>query len=340
MKKYIILVLTVATTAVFAQTIRRVNNNPGVTGVNVYSSLQAAHDAASSNDVLLIEPSNTSYGNLTATKPLKIYGNGHFLWVNTELKADTRSSIVETIRFNTGSGGSELYGVAATQVIHVHGVSNVKIIRCMATSGGVNLTPANVANTTSTNISNIQIVGNYMNSVTVNAAAGYTISNVLVSNNILHNLVAETDPVIQNWVVRNNTFFSNNYLKLVNGILENNIFSAGTQTFLLTNVTASYNVAGNTLFSSGNGNQNNYAVAAEHIGAGTGISEDEAYMLKPGSPLKTAGSGGTEVGAFGGTTPYVVSAVPPIPSITGMVNSATGSNATPLQVTISVKANN
>lgn len=29
-----------------AQTIRRVNNNPGVTGTNIYSTLQAAHDAA------------------------------------------------------------------------------------------------------------------------------------------------------------------------------------------------------------------------------------------------------------------------------------------------------
>jgi hypothetical protein len=79
----------------YAQTIRRVNNNPGVTGVNVYSSAQAAHDAAAANDIIIIEPSATSYGSLTLTKPLKIYGNGYYLGQNQELKAD-----INSINFN------------------------------------------------------------------------------------------------------------------------------------------------------------------------------------------------------------------------------------------------
>ena len=65
--------------AAHAQTIRRVNNNAGVTGVNVYTTAQAAHDAAVANDILMIEPSVTTYENLILTKPLKIYGNGYFL---------------------------------------------------------------------------------------------------------------------------------------------------------------------------------------------------------------------------------------------------------------------
>ena len=65
--------------AAHAQTIRRVNNNAGVTGVNVYTTAQAAHDAAAANDILMIEPSVTTYENLILTKPLKIYGNGYFL---------------------------------------------------------------------------------------------------------------------------------------------------------------------------------------------------------------------------------------------------------------------
>lgn len=100
------------------------------------------------------------------------------------------------------------------------------------------------------------------------------------------------------------------------------------------------NISYTTHFGTANGNQANFAVTPELVGAGAGVSTDESYQIKAGSPLKTAGSGGTEVGAFGGTTPYVVSGIPAIPSIVNMNNTATGSNTVPLSVTISVKGNN
>jgi hypothetical protein len=63
--KYLSLILTATfillLNTTYAQTIRRVNNNVGITGVNVYTTAQAAHDAAAANDILIIEPSNTSY---------------------------------------------------------------------------------------------------------------------------------------------------------------------------------------------------------------------------------------------------------------------------------------
>src|SRR5262245_29669911 len=97
-----------------AQTIRRVNNNIGVSGTNVYSTFAAAHTAAAANDIILIEPSVTSYGDITLTKPLKIYGNGYLLTTNTELKADQRNSTLGVVEFNTGSDGSEIYGITST----------------------------------------------------------------------------------------------------------------------------------------------------------------------------------------------------------------------------------
>ena len=62
------------------QTIRRCNNNPGVTGVNMYTTIQAAHDAAVAGDIIYLEPSSVSYGNLDARKRLTIIGNGYF-WI-------------------------------------------------------------------------------------------------------------------------------------------------------------------------------------------------------------------------------------------------------------------
>ena len=168
---------------------------------------------------------------------------------------------------------------------------------------------------------------------------GFTASNVLVTNNILRGISADGDPMIQNWLVRNNTFYSFNGITLVNSVFENNLLTnGGTPNF--TNVTHSYNVSTGNSFTGGVGNQNTYAVADELVGTGTGISDDERFQLKTDAPLKTASSAGVEVGAFGGTTPYKISGISITPSIINMTHTATGSNTVPLSVTISVKGNN
>jgi hypothetical protein len=344
MKPSTILLLTscvlLLATATHAQTtIRRVNNNPGVTGVNVYTTAQAAHDAAVPNDILIIEPSVTTYGNLTLTKPLKIYGNGYFLSTNTELKADQRNSILANLDFNAGSGGSEISGIYFTNSVTVNGISNLIIQRCYF-DVPLSINSFTGIGTVYNNVTNILVSGNYSPGAIIGSAAGSkTISNVLVTNNIVQSINANS-PDIQNWIVRNNTIHTNPG-GLTNGIFENNLLTlsnGGAPAFI--NCTVSNNVSRVASFSSGFGNQNNFSIAPELITAGAGISPDEAYQIKAGSPLKTAGSGGTEVGAFGGATPYVVSGIPAIPSIVNMSNTATGSNTVPLSVTISVKGNN
>ena len=330
----------------YAQTIRRVNNNTGVTGVNVYSSAQAAHDAAAANDIIIIEPSATSYGDLVLTKPLKIYGNGYYLDTNTELKADQRSSPLGSIRFNTGSGGSSVYGIdaisSAAAYWYIHGVSNIIIQRCRM--GYITILNSNVATTTNTTVSNITITNNYIDG-DIFCPGSLLVSNVIVSNNIIGRFMTAADKTnIQNWIVRNNTltdrYNQGDEVTLANSVFENNLLIRGSSVPAFTNVTFSFNVSASATFSGGIGNQNNFDVASAIVGTGAGISTDEAYQIKAGSPLKTAGSGGTEVGAYGGPTPYVVSGIPAIPSIVNMNNTATGSNTVPLSVTTSVKSNN
>jgi hypothetical protein len=321
-------------------TIRRVNNNFGVTGVNVYASVQAAHDASNPNDIIIIEPSSTTYGDLTLTKPLKIYGNGYFLSTNTELKADQRNSTLAQVIFDSGSDGAEMYGIYATSYIYLRGVSNIKLSRnnCYI----IYIYNTNLANTPA-NVSNINIENNYINNYIYQSYyGGFTISNVIVKNNILSSLNGNADPAIQSWVVTNNTFTGgNNCISIVNSVIENNLFTGYQPTITTFNTTASYNVSNYTTFGgSGIGNQDSYNVAAEFIPGGVGISTDEGYQLNAGSPLKTAGNGGIEVGAYGGGTPYVVSGIPAIPAVLKMINSATGDGSHPLDVTISVKSNN
>ncbi len=325
-----------------AQTVRRVNNNIGISGTNVYSTAQAAHDAAVANDIIIIDPSTTSYGSLTLSKPLKIYGNGYFLTINTELKADQRNSTLGVIEFNTGSGGSEMYGITASNV-YIFGVSNITLSRNNVT-GDVSIYNQNKVATTYTNVSNVFISRNYLSFLRAGTASGYTSSNVLVNNNILGYICCMADPRDQNWVIRNNTFTTSaaNTATIVNSVFENNLMYAGGAFTSFINVTYSYNVSKTATFSGGTANVNNYdwVTNSEFSGAGTGISDDETYQIKAGSALKTLGSSSSEVGAYGGSTPYIVSGIPAIPSITSMVNTGTGDATTPIKVTISVKSNN
>jgi len=337
-----------------AQTIRRVNNNPGVTGLNVYTTAQAAHDAANANDILIIEPSVNSYGDLTLTKPLKIYGNGYFLNTNVELKADQRGSIFGTIYFGTGSSGSSVYGIQCSVMTNAiccenYFVTNdLTIERCNIDIVSIAAPYSNnglgVRTGTST-ISNLVFRRNFIrSSLGLNSYAPTTINGVLISNNIINYLAMGTfagQNGIQNGAVINNTiinqFYTDNWL--VNSVLDNNLFLS-LASINFTNVSYSYNVSSGGALTGGVGNLANFDVNAALVGPGAGISNDEQYQIKAGSPLKTAGSGGTEVGAYGGATPYIVSGIPAVPSITNFANTGTGSNTTPVQVTISVKSNN
>lgn len=338
----------------YAQTIRRVNNNPDVTGVNVYTTAQAAHDAAVANDILIIEPSVNTYGNLTLTKPLKIYGNGYFLNVNTELKADQRSSILGTVVLATGSSGSSFYGISSGVFNNqvggtAYNVTNITIERCNVSS--INLTTPYSNGQGTASLSNFTIRGNYVGTISFNPISPAMISNVFVSNNIITfslNNGGSGAQYTSNISVLNNTFYfagGSVYLTLGNSAFENNLLAYQNPnglvlTLSFVNVSTSYNASYGSHFEAINGNLNNYDVAASFVGTGSGLSDDERVQIKSGSSLKTAGSAGTEIGAYGGTTPYVVSGIPAIPSITGFNNTATGSNSVPLQVIISVKSNN
>jgi len=325
----------------FSQTIRRVNNNPGITGVNIYTTIQDAHDAAAADDIIIVEPSTVSYGNLTATKRLKYFGNGYFLDVNTELNVNPSPSTLGYIYLHPGSDSSEFSGLT-TSSITVYGVSKLKFRRN-------NLGYLDVYGYTSgyvaSNVNGIEVIQNYASNISLNSSSSYgSISNTIISNNIIYyNLYATDQFKITNLIVRNNTF-TNGSINIANAVFENNIYLPN---YALTtyNTTVSYNVATGTL-PAGTGNQSNVTMTNEFLVASTeyyppaGVSNDERWKVNDGSILKTAGNGGIEVGAYGDANPYIISGIPARPTILKMVNSGSGSGAAPLDVTISIKSNN
>lgn len=341
------------TTGAYSQKMLRVNQDQDVTGVNIYRSAQAAHDAASAGDIIYIEPADQDYGTLTVSKPLTIYGNGYFLDVNTEPRADDRSSKMTTINFVAGSEGSTVCGVEISTPdeggeLNIYGVSNITIESCKVDNIEMRMT--NIQETAPHDVSNIVVSGNflvggvYVSRLFIPEESGrYAAKNVLISNNIFSSTQYSSDLNNaegngQGWIVRNNTFLGmgEGDIFLVNAVFENNLCS--NMSYLeFGNVVSSFNVSTGDNLPAENGNANNFDLSGVFTGMG---SEDAKWMIKASSSLKTAASDGGEVGAFGGREPYVISGIGPIPSILQMLIEGSGSDDVPLHVTTSVKSNN
>jgi hypothetical protein len=334
--------------ATHAQTIRRVNNSGlNVTGVNVYNTLQAAHDAASSGDIIYLEPSDISYGNLTCVRPLTIIGNGYYLDQNPALQLDKRESVIGTITFANGSAGSRITGCILNGNINI-GTSTITVERNRFATGycyiGYNPAIGSVGasniifrqnilengyalflypgSTVATAVSNVNITNNIITGSISTSTGQYTrLSNILISNNIIGYLAGNSASSID----------------VDNAVIKNNILTyAGTSpTFAARNNAYSYNISGNTAFGTANGNQQNITPANLFVG-GT-ASTDGAFQLRPGSPAIGTGESGTDVGAYGGVLPYRIAGIPNVPTIYQYNQSVSGNT---LNATISTRSNN
>jgi hypothetical protein len=341
--------------SVFAQTIRRCNNNPGITGVNVYTTIQAAHNAAVAGDIIYVEPSSASYGNLNCTKRLTIIGNGYYLDKNTNNSFDTRTSKIDQIVFDNGSANSVLTGIEQTGSGFSVNDLNITITRCYVTNSIVFGLSTNLVAGQNSRGNNGTITKcvlgsgiNGTNSTTVASQYGY---NCLISNNIQRGSTSG----MTNTVISNNVYYcgytgTSNLGSLFGCAVTNNIFDARGLSGTLTYVGGG---SGNTISNnicldlagspSGNGNVSFGTSTATFLTANpwtTFSTEDANFQLIAGSPAIGIGTGGTNAGAFGGSNPYILSGMPAYPVITTYLPSGVGNTSTPLQVSVTVRGNN
>ncbi|WP_035567256.1 hypothetical protein [Hymenobacter sp. IS2118] len=338
-----LLVLAVATALTGqAQTIRRVNNT-GITGTSIYTTLQAAHDAASNGDIIYLEPSGISYGSLNSTKRLTIIGNGYFLAQNPGLQLTAAESLVGTVQFGVGSTGSRItgcdistMGITASDVVVERNkltttyigynittgatvsVSNVLVRQNYFESGGISFYPGS-----STTVSNISISSNILAFASINTASGQysNMNNIIIANNVIGDLTGNNGYTID----------------VDNAVIKNNIltYTSATATFNKRNNVTSYNISGGPQFGTANNNQQNVSPSAIFVG-GT-ASTDGAFQLKAGSPATGTGESGGNIGAYGGAVPYRVAGIPNVPAIYEFNQSVSGNT---LNATISTRSNN
>jgi len=306
-------VLLALNVAVFA-TVWRVNNNAGVDAD--FTTLQAAHNAASAGDTIYLEPSTVSYGNTTLTKPLVIIGAGYFLTENPDTQANINASTTGWLVFNNGSQGSIVTGCKISSTITIN-ASDIVIERNLIAASTTS--PQGLVGLTGNNISNILIRNNYIyNSYTFAGnfyairSNGSGISDVMITNNFI---------MIQHqgsYAIQTNSGFSGTFennvihgrVQIENTVFNNNILRAGV--FEQTNTTWQHNIGNSTQFGTDNSNQVNVNMNDVFVMTG---STDGMWQLKPGSPAIGAGLGGIDCGMYGGSTPYKLSGLPAIPAV-------------------------
>jgi hypothetical protein len=349
MKHLILAFILLISTGAFSK-IWIVDSNAGSTAKD-FTNLQAAHDGANAGDTLYLIGSPVNYisQKVTITKRLIIIGPGYFLNENPDTQTNVATAflnneiggVCEELEFGPGSEGSVLMGIEIIGRLVVR-ANNVLIKRNhIRQEVGCNLSQVNI------NASNVLFVQNYVDGnlnnasfAVVNVTAGQ--SGIVVANNYLFHsctgcgggVAALISPPTSSLEVSNNIFAGG--INVANAIVQNNFFNTDNSFTASTSLVRN-NIHTNGYLPAGNGNINSSSLGLRFVDTG---STDGRWKLKPTSPGLGAGFGGVDVGIFGGSEPYVLSGIPPIPTIYSLTAPAVGEKNTGLPVQIKVKSNN
>jgi hypothetical protein len=336
MKKLSFLLLFAAITFSTDAKIWRVNNNSGI--VADFSTVQAAHDGAASGDTIHLEPSINTYGELSMSKKLVIISTGFFIADNPNIQFDTKAAFLNTINIsNTGANNSVIMVRFAGNININNGVTGVLISNSVSTTANGN-SGCTAGQILISNADNITIKNSWASNIQFSSNS----NNIVIANNIIGNLImndVSSDGIIANNVIHAMAGGScgANDGTINNCVVGNNIFNS-QQNASFFNCTISNNLAPNDNLPAGNGNKTNVDMSTVFVN-NLGGFVDNFYQLKPGSPAIGAGGGGIDCGAFGGGSPFRLAATPPIPSIYKMSIPATPSGSS-MTLTFSTRSNN
>lgn len=352
-----------------AQTSHWVSNRQDGIPVD-FTSLQAAVDAASPGDILMVYPSQISYGAITLSKPLEIIGLGYqpglISQPTLEIATEAHGTILSSVSVQAGADGGSISSLDVS-IVNINDISGFSVKRCR-----VNMLSGTAS-------SNLTIAGSYFTSISFNSCGIGGCYNVRLTQ-------------VAGAMIENNIFaYSNEYTKegpqgrfgdniLISGscsaiIIQHNIFRDFVNTYnseVLNNVflagsncndlnpfqgtcsgTTNANVAGSNnnvydnvfvadVSSLYPGNTTAVDASSLFVGfpADNGYSFDLRYQLAPGSPGAGAGMGGVDCGVFAGPRPYKASGIYGRPLIYELDVDQQGQQGGSLNVTIKVRSEN
>jgi hypothetical protein len=321
-----IVCLLVANTG-YAQNHWRVNNALGIDAD--FTTIQAAFDTASANDIVYIEGTNIPYASATLNKPLTVIGPGYFLASNDSTQANLSSSLIGEITLGSASTGSYLAGLTMNTLYLWS--SNVIIERNNITSIYIGWNGFDVGS--------VVIRQNYIGSIDDHGS--YT--SAIIENNIVTSGI--TSSQMATWLIYNNTIQTGwgVSIQVYNSSIKNNIikntYPSNDYYCINTDPTRNNNIKYNICNKLPNTQppppENLWGVDMTQVIAGTGNNETRFYLIE-GSLATGYGENGIDCGAFGNITPYVLSGMPPVPHIfkASIPVSATTTGGLPVDVKI------
>ncbi|MFZ4679581.1 MAG: hypothetical protein ACOYLP_05385 [Flavobacterium sp.] len=345
-----------------------VSNNPNIPGQ--YTSLQTAIDAAAPDDTLYVQGSVTSYGDVTITKKLKIVGSG-MLPDNTSHLGTTLGNIYYRVSADGTSSPSGSSITGCNIYVLLLGFSNIGSVSYMVSNISIyrNRISAIMNNgyaSAETRYSGIHIFNNIIGTLNVDRLGG----NSVVNNNIFVNGVQSTGFIDSgNWVlvnniiggisgcynasVLNNIIYSNysnysgfKYCNFTKNLFYSPNYSYDSNFLANPNLNNTFNTTFGNIF-----NQNpsfvKYDIISDNIYSYSISSPSSGpfvdFHLNNDSPGKNYGTDGTDIGIYGGTTPFVEGATTdsrfryfPMPAMPQMLDLTITNPSIPANSTLNV----
>jgi hypothetical protein len=324
-----------------SQTRRRVNN----TGVSSpFTNLQTAINASLDGDIIIVEHSDISYGNVILNRNITIYGPGYYLqenWATDSTQWDFRPATVGSITVLNNASGATIQGVTIGSLV-VEQCDSLEISRNKIT-GSVRLGTIGIAK-------NVLLTQNFIEGsspilVEIINATSYMISNNYIknTNNSATNSILVT---AGNGLVLNNLFLGSPDNVFKNSTVQNNYFEdSEIDVANSSNLTVTHNIGRSNFLSTSYGgilNNNISSVEPDSLYCfDMSTSPDVVYSWynpNPLNPILIPGADGKTRVMFGGALPYVPSGMPPIPSIWLVSGSSTGTTTGGASVEIKTKS--
>lgn len=322
----------------------RVNNNPSASAH--FTTLLAAHNAASAGDTLYVEGSPVLYAGITFTKKLIVIGPGYYIGNNPMTQAHTQNAIFGITTFDAGSEGSVVMGVffyddgSANPCLTIN-ASNVVIKRDrFYKANGSNVDNSHAIKINANNVIVTQCYIEMYNLPYYTVRIYANSINALISNNYIRGTDSYSSArglymaSNSSAEVLNNVFMNN--VEVNNANFYNNIMIQGS--FLSSNCALYNNIGNGTQFPLINNNQQ--SVNMNDVFNLSDLSPDGKYRLKSGvNPARGTGYDGTDIGMFGGPSPYVLSGIPDLPAVYHFSAPNSGSSTSGLPASVKIKSN-
>lgn len=284
----------------------RVNNDTGAAAQ--YSNITDALRAAIEGDVIILDPSTVSYGDMTLEIPVTIQGSGYFKEANEPTQTGNSPSMVGKVTIK--SPGVKLCGLQTDNIDVL--ASDVVINRCYVSNINLSDTYHDIGT-----ISNVIIHQNFISGSIIGNQYGTKPSQCQISNNIFK-------------------FNTSGISNVINSVVEYNSFAWDDNhrsAFGLTNSVISHNIGGMPELSSNtNTISDNFAHSVDNPYGNMG----QLYSLTDAKVKEVDTAVTTEYGAFAGDDPYRLSGLPAGPVIESLSVPASVEKGQPLEVVIKI----